>query len=180
MKLEELNLNSVSIFEIFDSSIKIEWEHTSTGEDGIFKINDKEFVLHINNYNSINLKSGNFTGDIVDISFDRIKDGKSTIEITNDGDSIKIFAAVYNGIIDKFKESKTTDKFPNSLIFSAKHGIGYDSRVKLYKMIQRYISKFSYKIVKPIETHRGTVFILTRSNLSGNDFNELIDIIKSI
>jgi len=166
----------ISLIEMFGTKADIKWKPSSTGEIGSFALGDQEFEIVYNEYDPIKLEGGASSGELVEVGFSRIKDDKPTIELTNNHDAIKVFSVILNGLHDKFMKGG----YPTTLFFSAKRGDDYDRRASFYTKLQYRISKFGYDVVRPITNAHGTHFILTKTDLSGEDFAKLKKLVVAL
>lgn len=113
-----------AICEIFDTPVPLTWEERGpTRWFGSFNVNGKRYVLRMVTM-----------GDDApwEVSFDLVRNGKSTQSITGTGDANKVFATVLYGINKWLLDIK-----PHSFSLSARE----PSRIKLYTRMLRMLPK---------------------------------------
>tara|TARA_R110000868_G_scaffold20153_9_gene85636 strand:+ start:2660 stop:3130 length:471 start_codon:yes stop_codon:yes gene_type:complete len=118
-----------AIYELFDTPVPIIWEERGpTRWFGSFNVNNKQYVLRMVTMND----ASEWIQSPWEVSFDLIRNGKSTQSITGTGDAARVFATVIYGI-----KKWLHDVQPHSFSLSARE----PSRVKLYDRMLRMLPK---------------------------------------
>jgi len=162
---------------VFDSTTNIKWYNTNRGKEGIFVLNDIEYIIYIE-YIKLPILS---QYKMYDIGFkvNQIKgtERNNKYSATNlNKNTSKIFGIVFNGINNILRNDKP------DIIIAGAHYANNDAqqRIRIYSKLLNMYERVNGGNLSQVETANGIYLILTYADFSTKERTDIKSYIKSI